>query len=124
MKKILVSISILLIAAAAVYAATPTQNQALSKHPNLERALSFVEQAQQKIADAQKANEYDMGGHAQKAKSYLDEASEHLRMAAVAASQNKANNDKDNKGGINRPADTPDPNVDASKHPNIARAQA
>lgn len=38
--------------------------------------------------DAQKANEWDMQGHAQKAKDLLDQANSELKLAAQAANRN------------------------------------
>ena len=57
------------------------------RHPNLEAAQHLIEQAFQKISDAQRANEFDMGGHAQKAKQLLDEASNEIKAAATAANK-------------------------------------
>ena len=50
----------------------------------------LVRQAFEKINAAQRANEWDLGGHAQKAKELLDEVNVELKEAAVAANQNKA----------------------------------
>ena len=44
------------------------------KHPNLTAAHKDLEAAVTKITAAQKANEYDMAGHAQKAKELIDQA--------------------------------------------------
>jgi hypothetical protein len=57
------------------------------RHPNLAAAQHLSDQAFQKIADAQRANEFDMGGHAQKAKELLDEASKELKEAATTANK-------------------------------------
>jgi hypothetical protein len=38
---------------------------------------------------AQEANEFDMQGHAQKAKNLLDEANKELKLAAEAANRNR-----------------------------------
>jgi hypothetical protein len=40
------------------------------------------------VVDAQQANEWDMQGHAQKAKELLDQANNELKMAAQAANRN------------------------------------
>ena len=50
----------------------------------------LVRQAFEKINAAQRANEWDLGGHAQEAKELLDEVNVELKEAAVAANQNKA----------------------------------
>lgn len=39
--------------------------------------------------DAQKANEWDLGGHAQKAKELLDESNKELKLAAEASNRRK-----------------------------------
>ena len=60
-------------------------NKAL--HPNLAAAQNFVERAINKITAAQQANEYDMAGHAAKAKALLDQAYEEIKLAALAANK-------------------------------------
>ena len=55
------------------------------RHPNLAAAQRLSEQAWQKIVAAQEANEWDMQGHAQKAKNLLDEVNKELKQAAEAA---------------------------------------
>jgi hypothetical protein len=67
----------------------PAQNVSAKKHPNLAAAQRLSEQAYQKIIAGQKANEWDMEGHAQKAKDLLDQANNELKRAAEAANQNK-----------------------------------
>ncbi|MBI3395044.1 MAG: hypothetical protein HY042_04345 [Spirochaetia bacterium] len=59
----------------------------IGKHPNLAAALNHLKQAEAKIVDAQKANEYDLGGHAKKAKDLIDQAKGELEKAANAASK-------------------------------------
>jgi hypothetical protein len=67
----------------------PAQNVSAKRHPNLAGAQHLSEQAYQKIIAAQKANEWDMEGHAQKAKELLDQANNELKQAAEAANKNK-----------------------------------
>jgi hypothetical protein len=43
--------------------------------------------AYDKIIEAQKANEWDMAGHAQKAKDLLDQVNSELKLAAQAANK-------------------------------------
>jgi hypothetical protein len=57
-------------------------------HPNLAEAQKLIERAINKVTMAQKANEYDMGGHAAKAKALLDQAFEEIKLAARAANAN------------------------------------
>jgi hypothetical protein len=59
------------------------------RHPNLAAAQRLSQQAWQKIVAAQEANEFDMQGHAQKAKNLLDEVNKELKLAAEAANHNK-----------------------------------
>jgi hypothetical protein len=63
------------------------QNVNPGRHPNLAEAQRLCKDAYDKIIAAQKANEYDMGGHAQKAKVHLEQANEEIRMAASAANK-------------------------------------
>jgi hypothetical protein len=63
------------------------QNINPNRHPNLAAAQRFMEQAIGKLDAAQVANEYDMGGHAQKAKDLLREAFAETKMAAGAANR-------------------------------------
>jgi len=57
------------------------------RHPNLMAAQHHIEQALDKIKEAQQANEYDLGGHAAKAKDLLDEAYKEIKEAAVSANR-------------------------------------
>jgi hypothetical protein len=54
-------------------------------HPNIAAAQQFCNQAIEKVSAAQSANEYDMHGHAQKAKDLLLEAKGELHEAYIAA---------------------------------------
>jgi hypothetical protein len=67
----------------------PVQNVSARKHPNLAEAQKLTAQAFQKITAAQQANEWDMDGHAKKAKELLDQANNELKQAAEAANRNK-----------------------------------
>ena len=58
-------------------------------HPNIAAAQKLSRQAYNKIVAAQKANEYDLEGHAQRAKELLDQVNEELKLAAEAANKNK-----------------------------------
>jgi hypothetical protein len=57
------------------------------RHPNLAAAQRLVDQALNRITAAQKANEFDLGGHAAKAKMLLEEANAELKLAAEAANR-------------------------------------
>ena len=72
------------------FAEKPVHNVSASHHPNLAAAQRLSEQAFEKIVAAQQANEWDMKGHAQKAKELLEQANREIKEAAEAANQNKA----------------------------------
>jgi hypothetical protein len=65
--------------------AAPKRNIPVSRYPNLAAAQRYSQQAWEKIAVAQRANEFDLGGHAQKAKDLLDQVNKELKLAAEAA---------------------------------------
>ena len=66
----------------------PRENVSGARHPNLAAAQRLSEQAFQKTVEAQKANEWDLGGHAQKAKNLLEEVNRELKQAAETANRN------------------------------------
>jgi F0F1-type ATP synthase membrane subunit b/b' len=66
----------------------PAQNVSPKKHPNIAAAQHLCAQAYQKVVAAQQANEWDMDGHAQRAKELLDQANNELKQAAEAANKN------------------------------------
>ena len=65
----------------------PKKDISAGRHPNLAAAQRLSRQAWDKIVEAQKANEWDMQGHAQKAKELLDQVNNELKLAAEAANQ-------------------------------------
>jgi hypothetical protein len=65
--------------------AQPARNVNPERHPNLAAAQRLTAQAYDKIIAAQQANEWDMDGHAAKAKDLLDQANRELKEAAEAA---------------------------------------
>ena len=67
----------------------PRENISSERHPNLAAAQRFSRQAWERIAAAQEANEWDMEGHAQKAKNLLDQVNNELKLAAEAANRNR-----------------------------------
>lgn len=58
-----------------------------ARHPNLAAAQRLVEQAYEKITAAQKANEYQLGGNAAKAKELLEQVNNLLKEAAKTANE-------------------------------------
>ncbi|HEY2150159.1 MAG TPA: hypothetical protein VGH34_05080 [Vicinamibacterales bacterium] len=81
----IVGLGISLLLAGTVFAQHPAENVNAKKHPNIAAAQRFVDQAFNKITAAQQANEWDMSGHAAKAKQLLDQANAELKLAAEAA---------------------------------------
>jgi len=78
-----------LLAGAAFAQNPPARNVSPHRHPNLAAAQRLSQQAFEKIVAAQHANEFDMQGHAQKAKDLLDQVNNELKQAAEAANQAK-----------------------------------
>jgi hypothetical protein len=66
----------------------PVDNISGKKHPNLAAAQRLSQEAWEKIGAAQQANEWDMQGHAAKAKELLDQVNRELKLAAEAANKN------------------------------------
>ena len=77
-----------LLSLAAMPADKPAQNVSAKKHPNIAAAQRLCAQAFDKLSAAQQANEFDMKGHAQKAKELLDQVNAELKQAAEAANEN------------------------------------
>ena len=88
-KPILVLVLVCLLAAGVAIYAKPVHNVSGAKHPNLSEAQGLVDKAWNRIVAAQQANEFDMAGHAAKAKELLNEANKELKLAAEAANANK-----------------------------------
>jgi hypothetical protein len=65
----------------------PVQNINPHRHPNLAAAQRLSGQAYDKIVAAQEANEWDLNGHAQKAKELLDQVNRELKQAAEASNE-------------------------------------
>jgi len=61
--------------------------QQFPKHPNLQKAYTALNQASQDLGAAQSANEFDMQGHAAKAKGLIGEAIKELGESAKAANK-------------------------------------
>jgi len=80
--------SLLLIGGIAI-AQKPVENVSKGRHPNIAAAQRLSQQAYEKVTAAQEANEWDLQGHAKKAKQLLEEVNNELKQAAVAANKNK-----------------------------------
>jgi hypothetical protein len=72
----------------AALAQKPARNVSPGRHPNLAAAQRLSAQAFEKVSAAQQANEFDMQGHAAKAKELLEQANNELKQAAQAANKN------------------------------------
>ncbi len=66
----------------------PEVNISRERHPALAAAQIEIRGAWMKIVQAQKANDWDMDGHAQKAKELVFQAAEEIKAAAMAANEN------------------------------------
>jgi hypothetical protein len=77
----------LLVVGGIALAQRPGRNVSATRHPNLAAAQRLSRQAWERIVEAQRANEWDMQGHAQKAKDLLDQANNELKLAAEAANR-------------------------------------
>ena len=71
------------------FAQRPETNVDPSKHANLAEAQHHILQAFEKIDEAQRTNRDQLGGHAEKAKQLLDQASRELKEAAEFADHHK-----------------------------------
>ncbi len=65
----------------------PARNISAGRHPNLAAAQRLSQQALERIEAAQQANEWDLNGHAKKAKELLDEVNRELKLAAEASNR-------------------------------------
>jgi len=59
------------------------------RHPHLAAAQRASHNAYEQIIQAQQANEWDMNGHAQRAKELLEQVNNELGQAAAAANRNR-----------------------------------
>jgi len=87
MIKLTLSTAALLLVTTAAFAAPPVEDISGRRHPNLAAAQDLSHRAWERITAAQKANEWDMDGHAAKAKELLDQVNNELKMAAEAANR-------------------------------------
>lgn len=81
---IMVAAAVFVIAAPAM-AQEPVENINPAKHGNLAAAQQLVRQAFDRITLAQQDHDYDLGGHAGKAKDLLRQANDALKLAAESA---------------------------------------
>ena len=69
---------------AALFAQMPPVNVG-ERHGNMRAAQQLIQQAWQRVDEAQRDNNYNLGGHAARAKELLSQASEEIRLSADAA---------------------------------------
>jgi hypothetical protein len=81
------AVCLILLLGTLAFAQRPARNISAARHPNLAAAQRLSQQAWDKIVEAQRANEWDMAGHAQKAKELLDQVNKELKLAAEAANK-------------------------------------
>jgi hypothetical protein len=79
----------LLLIGAVATAQRPEQDVSAARHPNLAAAQRLSRQAWERIGAAQQANEWDLQGHAQKARELLDQVNEELKLAAEASNRKR-----------------------------------
>jgi hypothetical protein len=87
-KSIMCASALALLASSAL-AKAPVDNVSHRRHPNLAAAQRLTTQAYEKIAAAQRANEFDLDGHAAKAKDLLDQVNRELKAAAETSNENR-----------------------------------
>ena len=63
----------------------PVKNVSGARHPNLAKAQTASRNAYNAVVAAQQANEWDLKGHAQKAKELLEQVNNELKLAAEAS---------------------------------------
>ena len=80
--------AVLLLGGVAI-AQRPERNVSAKRHPNLAAAQKLSQQAWEKIEQAQHANEWDLDGHAKKAKELLDDVNRELKLAAEASNRRR-----------------------------------
>jgi len=85
---VVILLAITLLLGGIAIAQKPVENVNPNRHPNLAAAQRLSQQAYQKVIAAQEANEWDMNGHAQKAKELLEQANQELKEGAQAANKN------------------------------------
>ncbi len=77
-----------LISGGVVMAKAPPVNTSAKKHPHLNAAQQALGNASNQITQAQQANEWDLGGHAKKAKELIDQADGEIKLAAEVSNEN------------------------------------
>ncbi|HVO09761.1 MAG TPA: hypothetical protein VMX54_03310 [Vicinamibacteria bacterium] len=87
-RAVLLAASIALVGCAS-HGGPPALDVNPTRHPNLAAAQRLSRQAYERILTAQQANEWDMNGHAQKAKELLVQVNDEIKLAAEAANRHR-----------------------------------
>jgi hypothetical protein len=122
-KRILLCCLIGFFALTLLYAEEPKTNINPAKHPNLAKAQTLINEAFDSIVAAQKANEFDLGGHAAKAKGLLEESSKELKLAAIEANKGMGTKAAEKAEEKAATEEKPATNISETKHPNLGKAQ-
>jgi hypothetical protein len=85
--RLLLCSTALVLTLSAAAATPPADNINPSRHPNLAAAQRLVSEAYGKVSAAQSANEFDLGGHAARAKELLDQVNRELKAAAMTSNE-------------------------------------
>jgi hypothetical protein len=81
------ALAVALLCSGYLFGQRPEHDISGRRHPNLAAAQQLVDRAFQRIVQAQQANEWDLNGHAQKAKELLDQANHELKEAAESSNE-------------------------------------
>jgi hypothetical protein len=85
--KTTIAAAAVLLSVAPAFAQEPMQNISAGRHPNLAAAQSLSRQAYDRLTAAQWANEFDLGGHASRAKALLVQANQEMKLAALSSNR-------------------------------------
>jgi hypothetical protein len=80
---VVVAVCVSFVLGAVVFAQPPVNVG--DRHGNMRAAQELIQQAWEKVNEAQKDNNYNLGGHAGKAKDLLAQASQEIKLSAEAA---------------------------------------
>jgi hypothetical protein len=69
--------------------APPAENIDPARHPHLAASQHHIREAFNEVSEAQRANDWDMDGHAEHARQLLDQAARELKLAAEAANHRR-----------------------------------
>ena len=85
------ALAVVLICGTVLYAQMnpPVVNIDPHRHGNMAAAQSSIVEAYQRLNRAERENDDQLGGHAQKAKEFLVQADEEIRLAANVANRNR-----------------------------------